>query len=101
MSDERRQFQRLTLPEPLDGWFGDFPVRLIDVSASGALVESHEPLPSEARAILRFWWSGQELEITAETVRTDHARTGLRFIDESESLCEMIAESANELLRAY
>lgn len=100
MSDERRHFQRLTLVEPLDAWFGDFPVRLIDVSATGALVEHDEPIPSDARALLRFWWRGEEVEVTAETVRRADNRTGLHFLDESDALCRLIASSATEMLLA-
>lgn len=101
MSDERRQFQRLSLTEPLDGWFGDFAIRLIDVSATGALIESDEPIPDDSRALLRFWWRGNEIELTAETARADGSRRGLAFVEENALLCELIADSATELLRAW
>lgn len=101
MSDERRAYQRLTLAEPLDGWFGDFSVRLVDVSASGAQVEHDEPIPSGARALLRFYWRGDEVEILAETARHIHEnRVGVRFLEESEALRTLIAASAAEVLRA-
>ena len=100
MSDERRHFQRLSLVEPVDAWFGDFSVRLIDVSATGAQIEHDEPLPDDARALLRFWWRGQELEVMAETARKDDVRSGLRFTEENEALCALIADSALEMLRA-
>lgn len=101
MNDERRQFQRLTLTEPLDGWFGDFAIRLIDVSVTGAQIETDEPLPSDARALLRFYWRGHEVELIAETARTNELRSGLRFVDESDALRDLIAMSAEELLRAF
>ncbi|HEX7810062.1 MAG TPA: PilZ domain-containing protein [Thermoanaerobaculia bacterium] len=101
MNDERRHFQRLTLAEPLDGWFGDYAVRLIDVSATGAQIETDEPLPSDARALLRFYWRGREVEIIAETARVNELRTGLKFVEEDETLRELIAQSAAELLRAF
>lgn len=100
MSDERRQFQRLALTQPLDAWFGDYSVRLIDVSATGAQIEHDEPLPDDARALLRFWWRGQELEVMAETARTDEVRSGLRFTEENELLYGLLAESAKEMLLA-
>jgi hypothetical protein len=100
VTDERRHFQRLTLVEPLDGWFGDFNVRLIDVSAVGALIEHDEPIPADARALLRFWWRGEEVEVTAETARRADNRTGLRFVEESELLVRLIAGSATEMLLA-
>jgi hypothetical protein len=100
VSDERRHFQRLALGEPLDGWFGDFAVRLVDVSATGALVEYDEPLPADARALLRFYWKGVEVEVTAETVRTTDSQSGLRFLEENDNLRMLIASSATEMLLA-
>jgi hypothetical protein len=100
VSDERRLFQRLALVEPLDGWFGDYAVRLVDVSATGALVEFEEPIPSDARALLRFFWRGRELEIMAETTRVEERRCGLQFVEESAELWALLASSAQEVLLA-
>lgn len=101
MTDERRAYQRLTLPEPLDGWFGDFSVRLVDVSASGAQIEHDEAIPDASRALLRFYWRGEEVEILAETARLIHTnRMGVRFLEESETLRMLIAVSAADVLRA-
>ena len=101
MNDERRSYQRLTLTEPLDGWFGDFSVRLVDVSASGAQIEHDEPIPADARGLLRFYWRGQEVEILASTARHIQVdRTGLHFLEENETLRTLIAMSAADLLRA-
>jgi hypothetical protein len=101
VNDERRQFQRLILTQPLDGWFGDFAVQLLDVSATGALIETEEPIPPDASALLRFYWRGTELEILATTARSSDFLTGLQFNEENERLCELIAECAEELLRAF
>lgn len=101
MSDERRAFQRLTLAEPLDGWFGDYSVRLVDVSASGAQIEHDEPIPPDARGLLRFFWRGSDVEILAETARLIHdQRSGLKFLEESETLRSLLAMSAAEVLHA-
>ncbi|HEX8619329.1 MAG TPA: hypothetical protein VF911_17230 [Thermoanaerobaculia bacterium] len=100
MTDERRHFQRLTLVEPIHGWFGDFAVRLIDVSATGVLVESDEEIPSEARALLRFWWRGEAVEVMAETARSFDSRSGLRLVEENDALRRLIASSATEMLLA-
>lgn len=100
MSDERRQFQRLTLTEPLDAWFGDYDVRLIDVSLTGAQIECDEPLPHEARALLRFYWRGEAIELMAETVRHADHRAGLHFVEESETLGRLIEQSATEMILA-
>lgn len=100
MSDERRQFQRLTLLEPIDAWFGDFGVRLLNLSATGALIDADEPLPDDARALLRFFWRGREIELLARTARKLETQTGLEFVEESEALCALLQQSAAELLRA-
>lgn len=100
MSDERRQFQRLNLAEPVDAWFGDYAVRLLNISATGALVESDEELPDDARGHLRFFWRGEELELLAKTARQLALQTGLEFLEESDVLCNLIAASATELLLA-
>ncbi|HEX9984481.1 MAG TPA: PilZ domain-containing protein [Thermoanaerobaculia bacterium] len=101
MTDERREFQRLHLTQPLDGWFGDWSVRMVDVSTKGALIEhADEDLPPEARALVRFFWRGEEIELLAEAIRTDDNRRGLVFIDDSPELRRIITASATELLRA-
>lgn len=100
MTTERREFQRLHLPRPADGWFGDYAVRLMEVSAKGALVETDEEIPAGARALLRFFWRGTEVEITAETVRTADGRVGLTFVERSDVLNALIQQSASEILRA-
>ena len=97
MTDERREFQRLQLSKPLDGWFGDYSVSMVDVSATGArIVYEEEPIPLGARALLRFWWRNEEVEVTAETVREG----ALRFVDGHEILRRLIADSVREVLRA-
>lgn len=100
MSDERRGFQRLNLVRPLDGWFGDFAVQLVEVSATGALMESGDAIPLDSRALLRFWWHDTELEMLAETVRNEGGRTAVKFVESTEMLMDLIADSARELLRA-
>ncbi len=86
MSDERRQFQRLQLDEPLDGWFGDYAVRLINVSATGALVQCDDEIPAGARALLRFFWRGHELELLSELSRSGQDGDGLAFVDDDTAM---------------
>ncbi len=100
MTEERREFQRLHLTRPADGWFGDFQVRLVDVSAKGAFIESDDVIPADARALLRFFWRGNEVEIMSLTVRHADGRTGLTFLEHSELLNRLIEQSATEVLRA-
>lgn len=101
MNDDRRVYQRLTLTEPLDGWFGDFTVRLVDVSATGAQIEHDEEIPADARGLLRFFWRGLEVEVLASTARIIQTnRMGLHFLEENDTLRMLIAGSAADLMRA-
>jgi len=100
VQEERREYQRLNLTQPADGWLGDFSIRLLDVSAVGALIETDDEIEIDARALLRFWWRGEEIEITSDVIRTNDGRIGLRFVEDSPQLRRLIAESATELLRA-
>lgn len=100
MDDERRQFQRLNFTKPIDGWFGDYAVRLCDVSASGALVEHEDEIDDGSRALLRFWFRREEVELLAEIVRRTDGSAGLRFVEVSDTLNKLLAESAVELLMA-
>lgn len=101
MSDERREYQRLTLGQPLDGWFGDYAVRLLDVSAKAARIEHDEALPDQSRALLRFYWRDQEIEILAETVLGDElSRSRLAFLEDHAGLRQLIDETAAGVLRA-
>jgi hypothetical protein len=100
VTEERREFQRLHLTRPADGWFGDYSLRLLDVSAKGALVEHENDIPPGARALLRFFWRGTEVELMAETVRYEDGRSGLAFVERNDLLISLIEQSANELLRA-
>lgn len=92
-------FQRLILTKPLQGRFGNRSVSLIDVSATGALIEDDDITVGQ-RKDLRFTWRRKKLMIKAETVRTEEGRAGLRFLENSEELRRLIAESATEMLRA-
>ncbi len=91
---------RLHLTRPLDGWFGDYPVRLVDVTTTGGLIEHDDVIPVGARALLRFFWRKQEIEITAETSRHIEGESAIHFVENSEQLERLIAESADEVARA-
>lgn len=102
MTDDRCADQRLTLLQPLDGWFGDYAVRLVDVSASGAQIEHDEPIPFDAHGLLRFWWRGEEVELLAKTARVIQPhRMGLHFVEESEPLRSLLARSSADMIRAF
>jgi hypothetical protein len=92
--------ERLHLTKPIDGWFGDFLVTLIEVHAGGATALHGDVIPDGARALLRFPWRGAELEVTAEISGGSDGRSTLRFVEDSVELQEAINASGDELLRA-
>ena len=100
MAEERREYQRLALTHPIDGRFGEYAIRLLDVSATGARVESHDHIPLGARAKLTFSWREHDIEMMSETVRTEEDVAGLHFLEDSEMLRMCLAQSALEVLRA-
>ena len=98
--EDRRKFQRINLPKAIDAWFGDFLVHLIDISASGARIEHNDPIPEDSRALLRFTWKGEDVEILAERVRGYANSSGMRFLEESETIFRLVAQAATDLLIA-
>jgi hypothetical protein len=100
VSEERRAHQRINLPKAIDGWFGDFFIRLLDISASGARVEHEDPIPEDSRALLRFSWKGEDVEILAERVRGYANSSGVRFLEESETIFRLVAQAATDILLA-
>jgi PilZ domain len=100
VSHERREYQRLALTSALDGKFGKTHVRLLDVSAIGALLESDVEIPQGTKAKLTFTWREHRVKIKAEAVRTHEEQSGLKFLEDSEHLRKLIAQSAMEVLRA-
>jgi len=67
---ERREYQRLALTSPLTGRFLKLKIRLLDVSATGALIESDLEIPPGKRGTLTFTWRKHKVKIKAEAVRT-------------------------------
>ena len=60
--DNRREFQRLELPEPLPARLGDSDVRIIDLGVLGARVELQERINEDKVDRLKFEANGEELE---------------------------------------
>ena len=98
--EERREFQRLHLTRPVDGSFGALHVRIVDVSAIGALVELDTRLSVGDEGLLRFVWRDSVVTIPAVVARDDPHQTGLKFTEDSALLRDLIAKSAKEVLTA-
>jgi hypothetical protein len=77
--EERREFQRLRLDSPVDGQFGQIPVKIIEVGVLGARIQ-HEGALDESRAELRFAYGKIEIAMRCEVARTAATSSGLRFV---------------------
>ena len=73
---------------------------VVEVSASGAKIVHDEELPMGSRGLLRFSWRGQDLEILSQITRSEGARSGVHFLEKNAEARALIADSANEVLRA-
>ena len=85
--EERREFQRLVLNQPVSGMLGDAPVTVMEMGILGARVRHAEPLASEYQE-LSFQRQGNTIRMKCEVVRTMKAgdaagnmlQSGLRFL---------------------
>ena len=100
MKKERRSRERLHMVRPIDGWFSDYAVRVLDLSTTGARIESDDEIPVGARGLFRFFWRKEEIEVTAEIARSGDGDEGLRFTEESGVVRRLISEANAEVRRA-
>lgn len=110
-SEERREFQRLILSEPVSGKLGEVAVTVVEVGILGARVLHAEPLASEYLE-LTFAHDGHEIRMRCEVVRTMKAaervtqplQSGLRFraaVDDSgDHLRSMLADLVSRELES-
>jgi hypothetical protein len=98
MSDERRAFQRLNLTQPVDGAFGGVPLRIVEVSARGALALTGAELRPGARGLVRFCWRGEDVEAGAAVVWCEEGRAGFRFDDVPAVLRKLLEDNVTEIL---
>ena len=92
--------QRLHLTRPIDGWFGEYPVRLVDVNTRGAIIEHEDVIAAGTTGLLRFRWRDHQVDVAAETTRTVDGQSSLRYVGVHETLDVLIRQSAEEVLRA-
>jgi hypothetical protein len=100
VTKERRSRERLHMVRPIDGWFSDYAVRVLDLSTAGARIESDDDIPVGARGLFRFFWRKEQVEVTAEIARSDSEHEGLKFTEESGVVRRLISEANAEVRRA-
>ncbi|MFP5246812.1 MAG: hypothetical protein ACLGH0_08965 [Thermoanaerobaculia bacterium] len=77
--EERREFQRLRLEQPLSGSFADIPVLIVEIGVLGARIRHHESLEAQ-KSELRFAFGGNDISMRCEVVRPLDDGSGLRFL---------------------
>lgn len=97
--EERREFQRLRLVEPVAGKLGEIPVLILEIGVLGARVSHRDPLRDQF-CELRFMHGSDKIAMKCEVVRTfksDHEQqSGIRFLaaidDSGDKLRSMLAQ---------
>ncbi len=105
--EDRRRFGRIQLIENHPSTIDGVPVRVTEVSVTGARVSHQQRLPRAATNILRIDWHGRPIRLQIEAVRSMLVRpgeyqSGVHFVntgDESDRLLrELIAEHVTRAL---
>ncbi len=76
-SDDRRGIQRIRFDAPLGAKLPTGKVTLVDVSATGALVEHDFPLARGKRVTLEFEFEGIAVSLQCTVIRCKLERTGI------------------------
>jgi hypothetical protein len=78
--EERREFQRVHLSQPIAATLGGTPVSILEIGVLGARLHHDSPLAGQ-HAELRLKHEGQDITLKCETVRTSPGlESGVRFL---------------------
>jgi hypothetical protein len=101
MPDERRAASRVRGPfdGTWDGASGRHTVRIADIGAGGAFVESWASLPSPGeRFTIEVRLGDHQVALTSEVVYVDrNAGFGVRFVDNDPAAIESLESAVREL----
>lgn len=113
VSNDRRDFQRLSLAKPILALLDGQNALLLDIGVNGAFVEHYGEPKEGDRFMLLFRWKGTDVEFVCEVVHTAIVRTtssssvshsGLRFVqwvgDAETRLNDMMATFVGKILAA-
>lgn len=67
---ERRQYGRITLDQPLQGWVGDVPVEILEASVTGFRVVHAMRFPPGNAKQIRVLWGTREMRFDCQIVRS-------------------------------
>lgn len=97
---ERREFQRLPLPDGIAADFGGSQVRLVEIGVSGARIEHPDHQSAGRTARLSFEWEDESIALDCEIVRSGPAPgTGANGLHHSGVVFVGADESSAEALR--
>lgn len=77
--EERREFQRLDLDQPMVGILDGVEVTIVEIGVLGARVRHSVPLDGKSSE-LRFTYDTDEITLRCEVVRTIDGQSGIRFL---------------------
>lgn len=75
-SEERREFQRLALEEPVKAKLDGQEVKLLEIGILGARIGHGFPLQGKKTGLLSFPWRGKSIELDCVVVRTSPGTEG-------------------------
>lgn len=114
-AEDRRAYQRLKLPKPMQAVVDGLHALILDVGMSGVFVEHFGKVATGDRFRLAFNWRGSDLDYTCEVIRSRVTRrsvgaqpalsqSGVRFVeahgDSDDKLADMIATFVGRILSA-
>lgn len=109
-SEERREFQRLRLDQPVEARLDGQEVKLIEIGVLGARIRHGFPLQGKKTGLLTLPWRGKSIELDCVVVRTSpgaaagQQESGLQFSRargvSDELLRDMLSEKVRPVLEA-
>lgn len=83
--NERREFQRLLLPEAIAARYGGQDVQIVELGVTGARLEHEAPFKRGASRRLIFSWNGNRIEIESDVIHSRRTpdggmQSGVRFL---------------------
>lgn len=78
-SYDRRQFQRITLTQPMVSTVSDVSAYILDVSVTGLRVVHQHPLPATRDLRLEFQWQGRPMKFVCEIIGTEQTERQTRY----------------------
>lgn len=99
--EERRKYGRIQLREKLPATVDGVPVRVIEVSVTGARLAHEQRFPRAATNTLRLEWRGQTIRLQCEAIRSmlvrpNEYQSGVHFVNSGDDADRMLRELIGE-----